>query len=406
MPNTPKLWSIVLGLLLVLAVPARPDFSAAAKNLSNTPGSDSVYPKVVREPYTGIACVIWVEKAGGVDQLYLSRTLDEGATWSAPQLLSGSGQILEGASDLADDYAFSMVADVPYLHIVMQWRPDSSSDFEILYRRSSDLGETWDNWVTLTSNTTDSLHPDVAARAGYVHFSYEDSWPGNEEIMYKRIPSNGGGAVDLTRRLTFGSSYSFYPRIAASKSGSTVNIVYEDGQSGQSNIYYKHLNDYGAGTYETRQLTSGSGPSGWNSLPDITTSTGADGQYVYIVYQCGWAGNREIIYKRLSQYGHTSGTTYTARLTYSATESRSNSIDFDAAYNYVHVSYDDDWPGNYDVMVKTLPDYGGGGFTGQRVSWGTGDSSHSTIAANNTSAFVAWSDNSSGNYEILIKKGS
>jgi len=406
MLRTSRLWPWVAGLLLVLALPARPDFSAAAKNLSNTPAQDSLYPKVVREPYTGIACVIWVEKVGETDKLYLSRTLDEGATWSAPQLLSGSGQILEGTSDLADYYAISMVADVPYLHIVMQWRSDSSSDFEILSRRSDDLGETWDDWVTLTANTTDSLHPDVAARAGYVHVVYEDSWPGNPEIIYKRIASNGAGAVDQTRRLTFSSSFSIYPRIAASKSGSIVNIAYEDGQSGQSNIYYKRIIDYGAGTFETRQLTFGTGPTEWNSLPDITTSTSSDGQYVYIVYQCGWAGNREIMYKRLDKFGASTGTTYTARLTYSVTESRSNSIDFDAAYNYVHVSYHDDWSGNYDIMTKKLPDYGGGGFTGQRVSWGTGDSSHSTIAASGASAFVVWSDNSSGNYEILIKKGS
>jgi hypothetical protein len=57
-------------------------------------------------------------------------------------------------------------------------------------------------------------------------------------------------------------------------------------------------------------------------------------------------------------------------------------------------------------MTKKLSSYGGGGFTGQRVSWGTGDSSHSTTAASNASAFVVWSDNSSGNYEILVKKGS
>jgi hypothetical protein len=399
-------WSLVIGLLLVLALPARPDFSAASKNLSNTPGSDSVYPKVVREPYTGIACVIWVEKVGEMNHLYLSRTLDEGTTWSAPQLLSGSGQILEGTSDLADYYAFSMVADVPYLHVVMQWRPDSSSDFEILYRRSDDLGETWDNWVTLTSNSTDSLYPDVAARAGYVHIAYQDSWPGNEEIFYKRIPGNGGGIPEQPRRMTYSGSDSLYARIAASKSGSIVNIVYEDSQLGQSNIYYKRIIDYGAGAYTTRQLTFGTGPSEWNSLPDITTSTSADGQYVYIIYQCGWAGNREIIYKRLDQYGSSAGITYTARLTYSATESRSNSIDFDAAYNYVHISYHDNWAGNYEVMTRKLSVYGGAGYTGQRVSWGTGDSSHSTIAASSASAFVVWSDNSSGNYEILIKKGS
>jgi hypothetical protein len=393
-------------LLFVLVLPARPDFSSAAKNLSNTPGQDSLYPKVVREPYTGIACVIWVEKAGDTDKLYISRTLDEGETWSAPQLLSGFGQILQGTDDLADYYAFSMTADVPYLHVVIQRRPNSSSDFEILYRRSDDLGETWDDWVTLTSNTTDSRHPDVAARAGYVHIIYQDSWPGNEELFYKRIPGYGGGVPEQPIRMTYSSGASQYPRIAASKSGSIVNIVYDDDQTGQTNIYYKRVSDYGVGVQTTRQLTFGSGPTGWNTLPDITTSTSSDPQYVYIVYQCGWAGNREIIYKRLDQFGAPTGTTYTARLTYSATESRSNSIDFDAAYSYVHISYHDNWAGNYEVMTKKLSSYGGGGFTSQRVSWGAGDSSHSTIAASSASAFVVWSDNSSGNYEILVKKGS
>jgi len=57
-------------------------------------------------------------------------------------------------------------------------------------------------------------------------------------------------------------------------------------------------------------------------------------------------------------------------------------------------------------MHRRLTDFGGGGFTGQRVSWGTGNSAHSTIAAIDSGAYIAWADNTSGNYEILIKKGS
>jgi hypothetical protein len=401
-----KLLPLIVWPLLLLTLPARPDFSAPAKNLSNSPTTDSLYPKVVREPFTGTTCVLWVEKIGGMDHLYFSRSLDEGTTWSTPQVLSGYGLILEGVSDLADDYAFSMVANPPYLHVVMQWRADDTQDFEIMYRRSPDLGDTWDNWVTMTSNSTDSRYPDVAARAGYVHIVYQDSWPGNEEILYKRISSNGAGSVDQNIRLTYSGSFSIYPRVAASKDGSVINVVYEDGLVGQSNIYYKRLTDYGSGPYETRQLTFGTAPSEWNVLPEIATSTGPDGQYVYVVYQAGWPGNREIMYKRLDNYGRSTGNTITARLTYSLTESRSNSIDFDGAYNYVHISYHDDWAGNYEVMTRKLADYGGAGFTGQRVSWGAGDSSHSTIAASGSSAFVVWSDNSTGNYEILVKKGS
>jgi hypothetical protein len=57
-------------------------------------------------------------------------------------------------------------------------------------------------------------------------------------------------------------------------------------------------------------------------------------------------------------------------------------------------------------MYRKLTNLGGAGFTGQRVSWGAGDSSHSTIAASGNSAYIVWSDNTSGNYEIYVKKGS
>jgi hypothetical protein len=405
-----KKWLILLaGWFIFLTPLSRADLASPSQNLSQSE-LDSVFPKVVRVPGTSTLLVCWIETNGTCDFLYFIKSTDGGNSWGKPKMLSLTGQIQENdesGGDLGNYYALAMAVQAPYVHIVIQWRSNESDDFEIRYRRSVDLGDTWDSWRQLTDNATDSRFPDVFARGTYVHVAYQDSWPGNEEIMYKRISDNGGGAIDSTRRLTNSSSESFYPRIAASLDGALISVVYEDNMAGAFNIYLKSLGSAGTGTLYTRRLTFGTDPySGWNGLPDIATSSAGapDDEYVYLVYQTLWPGNMEIMYKRLDNYGLASGgTTYTARLTYSTADSHSNAIDFDSVTNDIHISYHDFWPGNNDVMYRKLANLGGGGFTGQRVSWGTGDSSQSSVAASSGDAYVVWADNTSGNYEIYIK---
>jgi hypothetical protein len=407
--------ALCLGFLFCLTTSGLADFATPSVNVSHST-LPSLYPKLFHVQGTQHLYLIWVEKDGATDYLYFTKSINEGVTWATPTVLTYGGQILTDTGYADEDsienyYSYSMAVDEPYIHIVLQWRVNDTDDYEILYIRSSDMGETyggWDVFMMLTTNSTDSLRPDVACRGQYVHVVYEDSWPGNSEIFYKRINNYGAGNMDQTRRLTFSSTTSCYPRVAVSQSGLSVNVVYEDEVSGNYNIMYKHIYGSGAGTYDTAQLTFS---ALWNGLPDIAVSSGTtpDDQYIYIVYQTYWPGNREIMYKRLDNYGEYSLNPiaiYTARLTYSSTESRSNSVDFDSVYAYVHVSYHDAWPGNYDIMHKKFGSFGGAGFSTQRVSWGTGDSSQSTVGASGTWAYIAWSDDSGGNYDIYIKKGN
>ena len=376
-------------------------------NVSNS-STNSFVPKVVRIPGTNDLFAIWIEAVSATqNDLFFAKSTDGGATWMSRWNLASGGQIMEGgwASDLL---TIGIAVDDPYLHIVMQWRPDDSYDFEIYYLRSEDLGATWLGWYALTNNSTDSRYPDIAVYGEYVHVTYQDSWPGQEDIMYKRIPNYGtNGAVDHTRRLTYSTTDAYFPRIAVSNGGYCVSVVYQDVWGDNYNVFYKHIDVYGSGAYQTKQLTFGTGGLGWNGLPDIATSVdSADEQYVYIVYQAYWPGNREIIYKRLTGFGSGSFSTYTARLTYSDAESRTNTIEFDSAFNCVHIAYQDAWPGNFDIMYKKFLSYGGAGFSTQRVSWGTGDSIDACVFDSGQWAYIIWSDNSSGNYEIYIKFGS
>jgi hypothetical protein len=220
--------------------------------------------------------------------------------------------------------------------------------------------------------------------------------------MYKRVNSYGAGTVDQTRRLTFSSLESEFPKIAVCGTAGYVNIVYQDYIGDTRNVLYKRIGNDGSGTYITRQLTFGSGMLGHNTLPDIAAGAGAYDQYVYIVYQANWSGNTEIIHKSIDNWG--GGAVSTSRLTYSGPPSGASSIDYDILYDNVHVSFHDAWPGNNDVMYRRLP-AAGGGYSSQRVSWGTGESVFPAIAASGTYAYVAWMDDTSGNYEILVKHG-
>jgi hypothetical protein len=398
---------LALSLLLFLASTAQADFTGASKNISNS-ALDSKFPKICHFPDSSVVLAVWVETNGTDDFLYFSRSTDGGGTWWAPTALTESfGQILSHGEDENDNRAFSVaVNDDGCAHIVMQWRANASFDFEIYYMRMHDQGEAYDYWRQLTNNSSSSLFPDVAARGDYVHVAYEDDWAGNYEIMYKRIAGGGAGAVDQTRRLTFSAGYSNHPRIGVSQLGDFVGIAYEEISGGASNIFYKRIDSYGAGPYQTRQLTFGTDVSTWNALPYLAFGTNDFPNYIYLAYLGYWPGNAEVMYKTIGDYGL--GSASTARLTYSATTSIPNSIAWGLSYTppyyTVHVALHDNWPGNNDVMYRKLVPMSLG-FTGQRVSWGTGDSSCATIAASGSWAYIAWMDNTSGNYEILVKYG-
>jgi hypothetical protein len=179
----------------------------------------------------------------------------------------------------------------------------------------------------------------------------------------------------------------------------SVNIVYWD----YSEVFYKHIYASGAGSYDTRRLTL---DAQVGICLDIATSVGADDQYVYVVYAALWPGNEEIMYKRLDNWGETGFNVIMARLTYSDSDSFWPSIGFDPVQNSVVVSYDDNWPGNRDVMLRRLPNYGADGFVGQRLSWGSDVSIYSSVSANSEWTFIAWQDNTSGNNEIYFKRGT
>ena len=388
------------GISVLCAATALADFDIPATNVSKSV-LNSGYPKIAGTDGSPNLLIIWMEYLSSSAQyLFFAKSADSGMTWSSPLQLTFTGQVRFPGRP---EFSCALCVAEPYLHIVYNWRYNDAEDWDIIYLRSEDLGDTWDAPRLLTFNRSKSISADVAVSGEFVHVTYQDSWPGNYEIMYKRITDNGAGPVDQTRRLTFSSTDSAHPRIAVSYSGEDVHIVYEDIYNFVWNVFYKHIYDSGEGAYDTRQLTFG---TEHNLSPDVTTSGAADPQYVYVVYQAIWPGNSEIMYKRLDNFGQVPFNIYTVRLSYSPVDSSFPAIDFDTNENNVHICYHDAWPGNLDVMYRRLGDFGGGAFLGRYVTWGEANSLAATVTSAGVSAFVGWMDDRSGDHDIYVKYGN
>lgn len=360
-------------------------WSSPSKNLSQTAGSSDT-PRLA---ISGSSFhVIWVEDG----LLNFRRSTNGGSTWGTKIPLTSGGDIYGGS------YGISIAAEGSYVHIAMSWRNVSSVDHEIYYCRSTNGGSSFGGWVQLTDNATESRMPDLEINGSYVHIVYTDEWPGNWEIMYQRISDYGSGSV-LTRRLSYSNpGVSYKPRLAVSDDGSLVHVAYVDDASGNSDIYYKRIDSSGSGTILSRQLTSGGGVSRY---PDIAVSHGAELQYVFVVYIDDWAGNNEIMFQRLADFGL--GEVKSARLTYSTGNSVFPTICAQDTGENVYVAYADLTPGHWTVYIKKIPNYGFSTWLTKQISYGTGRSEYPHLAASAGKAHIVWQDDSSGNREILYK---
>jgi len=389
----------LFGLFLLGASAVMADFSSPARNISNS-ALDSMYPKIAGTDNSPNLFLIWMEYESppSGQRLRFAKSTNGGTTWSAPIGLTGPGQI---CSDSPKN-AYSLCVEEPYLHVVFNFRNNDTEDWEIWYARSADLGSTWVSFQ-LTDNASSSVYPDVAVNGSYVHVIYQDNWPGNYDIMYQRITNYGNGPVDRKFRISYSSTDSYFPRIAAAMEDANVHIVWEEIRNGIYEIRYARSPNSGAEGFIVRALTYGYAQQS-NVDPDITTSRNVSPPWVYIVYSAYWPGNWEIIYQRLD---NRSNTRDVVRLTYSRTHSICPAVDFDTSSRNIHVSYSDGWRGNMDVRHVKISAPGDlySAFKVQRVIWGTGDASYSTVTSAGAGAYVAWMDNSSGNYEIYVKYG-
>jgi hypothetical protein len=373
---------VALGFFLFVQV-AQADWTPA-KRLTWTSG-DSEAPAIAVDS-SGNLHLIWEDYTPGNLEIYYKRSADGGGTWSASKRLTWtSGDSVVPAIAIDSNNTIHMV-----------WMQYIPNNVEIYYERSADGGGTWSASKRLTWTSDVSFSPAIAIdSSNTIHVVWYDLTPGNLEIYYKRS-ADGGTTWSASKMLTWTSaSYYAFPAIAIDSSN-TIHVVWDDDTSGNAEIYYKKSTDGGATWSTSRRLTW---TLGFTANPAIAVDS-ADN--LHIVFWDNTPGNYEIYYKKNTD----DGTTWTAsqRLTWTSGDSGDPAIAIDS-YAKLHVVWEDETPGNFEIYYKKSTNGGATWSTSQRLSCSSGFSEYPTIAADSSgNLHVVWEDDTPGNSEIYYKK--
>jgi BNR repeat-like domain len=356
----------------------------AAKRLTWNSGT-SQYPVIALDS-SGKIHVVWEDSTPGNAEIYYNKSKDGGATWTTSKRLTWTSTYSHRPA-LGVDLSGG-------LHVF--WDDDAAGNTEIYHKRSTDGGDAWTAARRLTWTTGHSFVPAMAVdSSGDLHVVWSDATPGNHEIYHKKS-TDQGATWTTSHRITWNAGFSISPKIGADSSGN-LHVVWQDDTPGHWEVYYARSANGGASWTASRRLT-------WSSVLSCYPAIGVDSfGRLHVVWQGSAFGNGEAFYKKSAN----GGTSWTAsqRLSWTAGTSGWPTLTVDS-WDDLHVVWDDDTPGNFEIYYKKSTDAGANWTANRRLSWTSGYSWEPSVAVDVSGVVqVVWYDNTAGNWEIYYKKG-
>jgi predicted neuraminidase len=277
------------------------------------------------------------------------------------------------------------------------WEDDSPGNSEIIYKTSSDGGNSWTSPSRLTWTGASSQAPAAAVDSGdNLHLVYEEFMSGNAEIFYKKGES-GGASWSSPQRITWNSGESRQPAVSVS-TGDILHIFWQDDTPGNNEIFYKRSINGGMNWSAPQRLTWTLGDS--ISPEGVIDLSGS----IFLFWEENVAGNTEIFCK-LSQ---DSDLTWSvpARLSWNSGDSHRSKAVVDI-HGFIHLTWWDMSPGNAEIFYKKSTDHGNGWTSSLRMTWNIGDSYDPAVESDpNGNLHLVWSQFNTGQYGLFIKRSS
>jgi hypothetical protein len=361
-------------------------------NVFNNPGI-SVLPDVATDAENNIY-VVWSEKPGPVSgnfEILFSKSVDGGATFSAPEIVSNNaGDSLTPRIAVSDGILYVVWSDKT---------AGTSNNYDIRFSKSSNMGDDWDPSVKLSSNSGDSLTPSIAASGSSIYVVWSDKTSGTSgkfDIQFKKSTDGGTSFTPNTAsgtKVSNNGGDSLTPDVEVSANG--IFVVWSDtsgGTSGKFDILFKKSTDGGLtflpNTANAKNISTNSGFS-------LTPSLGVDGNNVYVTWSDttgGTSGNFDILFKK-STDGGTNFTPNTANAkNISTTSSLSATPRIAVSSGSIYIAWSDiGAPGQFDIFVKKSGDAGENFEAAVNISDNSGQSITPAIAVTDVLHLV-WGD--------------
>jgi S1-C subfamily serine protease len=260
-------------------------------NLSNDPGL-SYLPRIATNGKNNVY-VVWTDNSPGNYNILFTRSLDSGASFDKPIILSN----LKGVSN------FPNIAASGNDTMYVVWSHKNNTDFDpsntenqtqtydIFFAKSLDRGHTFSKPVNLSNDPANSQSPDVAvSEMGTVYVVWSDNSIGTYETFFTKS-LDGGHTFSKVSVISSNLARSISPSI--STYGNTVYVVWSDNTFGNPEIFFTKSLDDGSTFNKAININEDPGISGVSQIT-IAPEVGN----LYLIWQDNAAGNSVIYFTK------------------------------------------------------------------------------------------------------------
>lgn len=323
--------------------------------------------------------IVWYDFRQGNFEILYNRSTNSGIEW---------GQEIRLTNNLSDSRLPSVAVSGTIVHVI--WQDQRDLNYEIYYKRSTNNGVDWSPDIRLTSNTSESWYPVIAASGSFVHIAWRDNRDGNREIYYKRSTDNGSIWSQDTR-FTSSTLNSDFPSLETN--GSSVFLIWQDFEPGNWEIFFKSSSDYGTNWSSGSRLT-------FDSAYSVNPSLSVSGTNLHVVWNDFRDNNDEIYYKNSLNNGQT----WSNDIRISDNPAPSLRPSVYAKMTFVHIVWIDPRDGNSEIYYKFSSNNGTNWNTDTRLTNNLEVSYSPSINVSNSVVNVLWEDDQDGNNEIYYKR--
>jgi hypothetical protein len=374
---------ILFGFILLIR-PLSAQTWDEAKRLTWTSG-DSESPAIAVDS-SNVIHLVWQNDISGNTEIYYKKSTNGGVTWVGDKRLTWNA----GGSG----YPAIAVDSTDTIHVV--WNDYTPGNSEIFYKKSTNGGGSWSGTVRFTWNSEISSDPAIAVDSSdTIHVVWYDYSPGTAEILYKKS-TDGGDSWSGTQRITWNPGVSFDPVIAVDSSD-TIHLAWYNYIAGYPEIFYKKSTDGGGSWIGAKRLT-------WTSNASYDPAIALDSSnYIHVVWYNWTPAGNEIFYKRSTDGG--TNWSISRRFTWNTGISCCPALTVDMSNN-IHLVWYDKTSGNSEIYHKKSTN-GGVNWSGtRRLTWNSGSSLYPVLDTDtSTNIHLVWFDKTPGNFEIYYKKG-
>jgi hypothetical protein len=267
---------------------------ASLKNLSRNLNGSAHFPQV--EATGNNVYVVWRDETPERGGIRFRASNDNGNNFNITRVLSQKNDVNANSPQLA---ASGNTVYIVWEDNSRSGNNNSSKNFDLLFRVSTNGGSNFTNTKVLTKNPGDSFDPQTAISGENMYAVWEDNTAGegvslNWKVRFRGILNNGENTTDTKILSENTGEVADYPQIAASET--KLYVVWSDlyirTYPGIFDIFFTISNDEGRNFSQAVNLSNNQGNS---FLPRIATSQDNG----YIVWSDTTTGNGDIYFKSI-----------------------------------------------------------------------------------------------------------